>query len=342
MRCTPLLLSLGLAAVLATQTAPLQAQDRDVRESPPPGPSVLKLTTSTRALALGGAFLMGGGRHGVFHHPSLISGQGFDVTLGGSRAGPADGDRDRAPDDLDDDDEPGHKRDALYGALSTGAAWMGGTVAVGIAVFNYGSGRDGDAPRERDLDRDRRVAASRVWPAGTEFVGAVGYRRAFFGFDFGAAAKVVGQSVAGTAARTGAVDAGMSRGIGRLTAALTVQNLGPDLDLAGRKVPLPARVTMGAGTRSRAPVGPLDIGAAAQVSYERDGAIVPGGGVEVAYWPIQRRIFIVRIGAVRVVEGDGLPLTFGAGFEGDRIRLDYAYSEHDPAAGSHRFGISIG
>ena len=101
MRWPPLLsgLALGLAT-LATQAAHLQAQDRDGRESPPPGPSILKLTTSTRALALGGAFLMGGGRHGVFHHPSLISGQGFDVTMGGSRAGHADGDRDHEHDHL--------------------------------------------------------------------------------------------------------------------------------------------------------------------------------------------------------------------------------------------------
>ena len=98
---------------------------------------------------------------------------------------------------------------------------------------------------------------------------------------------------------------------------------------------------LGAGTQGRRPVGPLDIGGAVQVARAGGGEIVPGGGVEIAYWPIVRRVFIVRIGAARVVEGDGLPVTFGAGFEGDRIRVDYSYSEHEPMVGAHRVGISI-
>ena len=316
------LLAMALASLPAFGPS-LRAQERE-RPRPPPGPRVLQLTTSTRALALGGAFWTGGGggAHAIFHHPALISGQGFDISVGG----------------------PYSRDDDVYAALSASGAWWGGTVATGLAVFDYGASPGLDALREAartPAERARLAGALRARPATTEFVGSVAYTRELLGFGVGAAVKLVGQTVGGVRGRTGAVDLGLSRGIGRVDAALTLQNMGPDLELGGRHVPLPLRLVLGAGTGGRLQVGPLDIGAAVQVAHERSGDIVPGGGVEIAYWPIQRRVFIARIGAARVVEGDGLPVTLGAGFEGDRFRLDYSYSEHDPIAGPHRIGISI-
>ena len=273
--------------------------------------TILELTTSTRAHALGGAFWPGSG-HAVFHHPALIPTQGFQITLGG-RAGRHDADARRR--ESRERLRRGHDDDALFTALSAATNWMGGAVAVGMAVLDY------------DM---------------TEYVGAVGYRRdAPFGVEVGAVAKVVGQAVAGARGRTAAFDVGLSRGFGRVTAALTVQHMGPDFELAGRPRRLPHRVVLGAGTRGRAPVGPLDIGGTVQISHERSGDLVPGGGVEFAYWPIQRRVFILRVGAVHAADGDGSPLTFGAGFEGDRIRIDYGYSDRDAIAGPHRLGVSI-
>ena len=330
-------------ALLLFLAAPMEGQTRE-RPSNPTGPSILKLQASTRAIALGSAFWPGGG-HAVFHHPALIPSQGFALSVGGVYDRDDDGDRDHNSRDRDGDD--GHDRpdDAFYTALSVATQWMGGSVSVGLAVLDYGYSLDIDIERERDLtpaERARLAAAARLRRTSTEFVGVVGYtREVVFGIDVGAAAKIVGLSAGGQGGRVGALDLGASRDFGRLTAALTVQNMGPDLELAGRHVPLPRRLVLGAGTRGRAPVGPLDIGAALQVAYKRGGEIVPGGGVELAYWPIQRRVFIVRVGAVRVVEGDGLPLTFGAGFEGDRIRLDYGFSDRDPVVGPHRIGVSI-
>ena len=322
----------------------LSAQERERERDHPPGPPILELLASTRALALGGAFWVGSGAHAVFHHPALISGQGFDLSLGGSYRG--DGDNDRHDRDhesrehgrqgylSDDDDSHRARHDAIHMVLGASGAWLGGTVAAGLAVFDYGAGGDHDGS-------DRAVAAGGSWRGATEFVGTVGYAREIFGFDVGAAAKVVGQSVAWGRARTVAVDVGVARGIGPVSAALTVQNLGRDLMLGSTRTPLPKRVVLGAGTGGRRAVGPLDIGGAVQVAREGGGEIVPGGGIEIAYWPIVRRVFIVRVGAGRVVEGDGLPVTFGAGFEGDRIRVDYSYSEHDPMLGAHQIGISI-
>ena len=318
----------------------VEAQDRD-RHRLPPGPPILELLTSTRALALGGAFWIGSGAHAVFHHPALISGQSLDFSLGGSYRG--DGDDDRQGYGSNDDDSNHARHDAIYMALSASGAWLGGTVAAGLAVFDYGARRDFNVPERgrTPSERDRSDADGRSWPGATEFVGTVGYAREIFGFDVGAAAKVVGQTLAGARGRTVALDFGVAREIGPMSAALSVQNLGPDLGLGGGYTPLPKRVVLGAGTQGRRPVGPLDIGGAVQVARAGGGEIVPGGGVEIAYWPIVGRVFIVRIGAARVVEGDGLPVTFGAGFEGDRIRVDYSYSEHEPMVGAHRVGISI-
>ncbi len=343
-RCAGFLFLLP-AALLLSLAVPVEGQTRE-RSGSPTGPSILKIQTSTRANALGGAFWPGSG-HAVFHHPALIQSQGLDLSVGGVYDRDDDGDGEHDSRERDRDDRYHHPDEALYAALSVGEEWMGGSVSVGMAVLHHGSSPDFDIVdigRGRDLTpaERARLATARFRRTSTEFVGVVGYtREVVFGIDFGAAAKVVGQSAGGYGDRVGALDLGVSRGFGRVTAALTVQNLGPDLELAGRPVRLPRRLVLGAGTRGRTPVGPLDIGAAAQVAYERGGEIVPGGGVEIAYWPIQRRVFIVRLGGVRVVEGDGLPVTFGAGFEGDRIRVDYGFSERDPVVGPHRVGVTI-
>lgn len=289
-------------------------------------------------MGLGGAFRTGGNAdHAVFHHPALISGQGFDLSLGGiyGRKDEGDGQRDRDAEDRGPDD-------AIRLALSASGTWLGGDVAVGLAVLDYGG--DIDVRRERgrsDGDGSRSSAGGASSWGATEFLGTVGYSRDLFGFGVGAAAKVIGWTAGGARARTVAADVGVAREIGPVSTALTVQNLGPDLEMGGRPVPLSRRVVLGVGTDGRTPVGPLDIGGAVQVARGYGGEIVPGGGVEVAYWPVVRRVFIARIGVVRVVEGDGSPLTFGAGFEGDRVRLDYGYRDRGPETGPHQIGISI-
>ena len=289
-------------------------------------------------MGLGGAFWTGGNAdHSVFHHPALISGQGFDLSLGGIFSRKGDGDRRRDRDAADRGPD-----DAIQLTLSASGSWLGGNVAVGLAVFDYGG--DIDIQRERGRSNgggSRPTAAGAVSWGATEFVGTVAYRRTFFGFGAGVAGKVVGWTAGGARSRTVAVDVGVSRTFRQLTTALTVQNLGPDLEMGGRDVPLSRPVVLGAGTQRRVPVGPLDIGGAVQVAREYGGDIVPGGGVEVAYWPVVRRVFIARIGVVRVVEGDGSPVTFGAGFEGDRVRLDYGYRDRGPETGPHQIGISI-
>ena len=293
--------------------APVAAQ-----EGSRAGPLVLEFPSSARGMALGGAFPVGSdGNLAIFHHPALIAGEGFGGArqrLGGS----------------------------THLALSGSGSWMGGTLAAGLSLLEYGT--SADSPLE--LPREAAALIAGGDRAASEYTAAVGFANELFGMDAGVSVKVVGQRLGGLRGSTLAVDVGVARQLGPIAGAVTVQNLGRALKLGRYETPLARRVVVGAGTGNRRPVGPLDVGAAVQVARDGRGEIIPGGGLEIAWWPIQRRIFIARIGAVRRVgEDDGSPLTFGAGFEGDRIRIDYAYggdyTHLDLGADRHSIGIAI-
>ncbi len=310
-------MSLGSLAAISVLAAPLAAQNGG-QTSASRGPVVLDLPSSTRGMALGGAFPVGaGGNLALFHHPALIAGEGFGGArqrLGGS----------------------------THFALSGSGGWMGGAIAAGVSFLEYGT--SADSPLELPREPEELIAGGDR--AASEYTAAVGFADELFGVGVGAVAKLVGQRFEGLRGSTWAVDLGLARELGPITGAVTVQNLGRVLKLGRYETPLARRVVVGAGTGSRAPVGPFDVGAAFQVARDGRGEIIPGGGLEIAWWPIQRRVFIARIGAVRRVgEGDGSPLTFGAGFEGDRIRVDYAYrgayTHLDTGAGRHSIGIAI-
>ena len=308
-------LALPAIALLVLRPPGLQGRQTQSQPDPAPGPIVLELTASTRAFALGGAFWTAGdGSHAILHHPALISGEGFSVSrqrLGGT----------------------------THISMSGSGSWMGGTVSAGVSFLEYGT--VADSPLELPREAAELIGGGDM--AASEYTASVGFANEMFGVGVGAAAKMIGLRLGGLGGRTMAVDVGVSREIGPVSAALTVQNLGPGLKVGRDEVPLARRMIVGAGT-GRRPLGPFDIGGAVQIAREGDGDVVPGGGLEIAWWPVQRRVFIVRIGAVRVVEGDSSPLTFGAGFEGDRIRIDYAYRDfahEDLRVASHRIAIAI-
>ncbi len=81
------------------------------------------------------------------------------------------------------------------------------------------------------------------------------------------------------------------------------------------------------------------MGAAAEIGRRADGEVVPGGGLEVAWWPVQGRTFVGRIGYRRMPEPGVDPLTLGAGFEGDDFRIEYAWQGADGDDAVHSFGI---
>jgi hypothetical protein len=293
--------------LLLNAAPPVQAQ---VRES---APLVLQLPASTRAFALGDAYhLASADNDAVFYHPGLIDAtRGIGASL------------------------------ALFEHASlvtmSGAAefWHGG-VAFGVQSLSFAAPTrttGAFARGESGLGESGDVSAG-------ELVLSAGYGRSVKGFRVGLVGKYIEIRVPGDRDVTFGADLGIARRMGFITAGVSAQNLGPAPDLQDEDVSLPMKLTLGASTQST-PAGPLDVSAAAAVSRWKDGTFVPHAGVEVAYWPVNGRTFIARIG-IRYIEDSGIrPLTLGAGFVGDRIGIDYGVQDYDDARAVHRIGVRL-
>lgn len=276
------------------------------------GPLVLELSASTRAAGLGGAWT-GSDTDAVFHHPALITGGG--ASLAHQTYGDA----------------------ATHITASGGTEWWGGAVAVGVSMLEHGAPSGGLS----DLRRDEAALAIAGPVATSAFVASAGYARdVAWGLRGGVVGKMVGLRLGAARATSPAMDLGVSMEAGPVTVAASAQNLGPELDLDGEALPLAHRVVLSAFTE-RTPLGPLDVGLAAQVVRDGGGEVAPGGGVEIAWWPVVGRTFIFRLGGRAVPDGTASPLSVGGGFAGDRIRIDYSYQGFDTVDGAHRVGVSF-
>lgn len=305
-----MVLVLAVAAATAGGGAGAAAQEDGGDEERGAGPRALVDRPGARATALGGSFWVGERNDAaVFHHPALLGGTGFGAAYAHFAGGTA-----------------------LTAVGATGA-WFGGTAGIGLAYAD-GEARPGRGV-ERGLEHGRGRRDGRDG-AESSFALAAGFAADVLGLRAGGVAKVVGWSRPGGRRVTAALDVGAAMDAGPIALTLSAQNLGPGMEADGRTVPLPARVVLGAGT-DREAVGPFDIGASAHVAVERDAGVWGGGGVEAAWWPVAGRVFVAR-GGLRS-GGQGLAPTFGAGFEGDRIRLDYGYGLRD--AGAPRHAVSL-
>lgn len=280
-------------------------------QTPGREPALVEVPASTRAVALGHAYQMGAPDPDVlFYNPAWLG--SADGVLAGIHT---------------------FGGDALGLTLSAARDYFGGAVGVGVQTLDLDS--PGPGLRKGGLDplvTDEETGVSEV-------VGSVGYARTLFGIRVGAAARLIAQRFASARQASAAVDVGVGRRVGPVSLSLAVQNLGPDRELgAEEKVQQPMRGTLSAGGYGWQ-LGPLDVGAAAAVSLRDDEEVVGGGGVEVAYWPIRGRTFIARVGARSIPEGDAFPVTFGGGYRGDELVLDYAFQAMDDRDGIHRITI---
>lgn len=271
-------------------------------------PLVFDLPASTEAMGMGNAFqLAAGDADAVFYNPGALAGAGgTGVAV---------------------------QRLATGARLLTGSgalSWLGGGVGVGVQALSYDA-VGGAAPTHSDLESGGDLAVS-------EMAASVGYARSVGSVQLGAVAKLVEQRIGASTAATGAVDLGATVDVAFVTLGLAVQNLGPDVRLAEMDLAMPYRIALG-GSFEPEPVGPLDVGAAASLSYRNDGELIAAGGVDIRYWPIQGRTLIARIGASNVPEGGAKPLTFGLAFWGDAIALEYAFRVYDGTDDAHRFGV---
>ena len=277
------------------------------------GPLVLELPSSTRALALGGAFyLFGNDSDAVFFNPALLAGA-EGISAAGQRFGAA----------------------SRLGTVTGATDWASGGVGVGVQMLEYGAQSRGAT----ELSADEGSLSSPGSIGAVEIAAAVDYGRTVKGVRVGIAGKLIDQRLGGRQDATGAVDVGAAADVGPARVGIVVQNLGPGMTFAEVDVPLPHRVTLGASTQVL-PFGPLDLGWTAAVSRRADGTVVPGGGMEVAYWPVRGRTFTARVGLRRVPSGSADPFTFGGAFHGDKIVVEYGYQGYDDEKAAHRLGLS--
>ena len=299
-------LLLGPVLALTLLAEPLAGQ--------PYAPVLLQLPASTRALGMADAFPIGGSDSDAVFYNLAMAQNIAGITVGGQRWGAG----------------------ATMLTLSGGAEWWGGRVALGLMGLDYSA----PIPIEGgvDGDFDERI----LFDSGiqrSEAVAAVGYTRRIKGIRLGAVAKAIEQRRFGERETTGALDLSGGHVLGFVALGLSVQNIGlpADFDVGG-EVDAPLKATLAAASTRSWPIGPLDVLPAASVSWTIDGRIVPAAGLEVGYWPISGRTFIARVGVRDPAGDDAKPFTAGAGFNGDRISLDWAWAPFDEGS-SHRIGI---
>lgn len=296
---------LVLVLVLAG-SAPGAAQLRDY------GPIILELPASTSALAMGGAHQLTGGRSdAIFYNPALLA-----IATGAVL------------------DFQTFDSEATALAASTAVEWWQGSVGLGLQTLSYSS--DARHPREvlgetGLFDRGELGAA--------EIVATAGYALEIAGVEWGIAVKAVEQRLGEAKDVAVGGDVGASLELGEIRLGVAAQNLGSALELGGASADLAQRVTLGASAQGWE-VGPLDLGVSAALSREASGRLVPALGAEVAWWPVVGRTFVGWVGVRRSADARVDEFTFGAGFHGDALGLEYARQGFEHYGASHRFGIS--
>jgi hypothetical protein len=231
-----------------------------------------------------------------------------------------------------------HRFGAGATALTMSAATdaFGGGVALGLRTFSHAAGPPGSPPALARGGVDPFFEES--GRPSHETVATLAWGRSLLGLRAGIAASWVDQRIGSQNASTFAFDLGLATGLGPGELGLAVRNLGANPAFGARDAELPAEVSLGWGAYGR-PVGPLDLGAAIDVTRRADGEFVFGGGLEFGYWPVRGRTFVARVGARTVPEGEARPLTLGGSFWGDDLVLEYAWQPVTGTQGVHRITL---
>lgn len=276
------------------------------------GPILLELPASTRALALGGAYVSADADAGaLFYNPALLeSARGVGVSY--QRWGEESG----------------------LGQVAAAMELAPGGLGVGVRFLSHEAPADALVAVPSD---EARLFGGGGAPSSS-LVAALGYARAVKGVRLGVAGKYVQEQVAGGRAAGVTVDAGAVMRVGPAVVGLAARNLFGELEPApGHRYRFPRRVSLHASHPSKA-VGPLDLVTTAAVSAGAGGEVVPAAGLELAYWPVVGKTFVGRLGVRRPVDGAD-PVTLGGAFIGDRFALEYAYGRFDGGEGTHRIGV---
>ncbi|MDZ7780984.1 MAG: hypothetical protein U5R14_13775 [Gemmatimonadota bacterium] len=267
------------------------------------------LPSSTRAMALGGAYVMDAGRaDAVFRHPELLRGAG-DMTLDLQRWGSA----------------------ASTASVSAATSWFGGDLGVGVGVQTVqqtgNPGSDVDGPYAQDpMFVHGGIGIS-------ERAAVLGLSAALEEVDWGLSLRLT-EAFVGVPGVDRYSDLELGFGAAREVGPVTVGAAYHDVL---RSV---SELTVGVGGYGWE-LGFLDVGLSGRLDYY-DADIQVGGGLELGYWPIRGRTFIARIGAQTTPDPTAArPFTFGFAYWGDALTVEWAFQPFDgmPESGTHRFSV---
>ena len=275
-------------------------------------PRVFELPASTRAMALGDAYMMNAGHaDAIFYHPALLTGaSGFGIEM--QRWG----------------DE------ASSVAMSAATQWVGAGIGIGLTILQYGAPAGGAAAAPEGQDH----LFTRGPVAVSERAVVLGYAREIAGLDIGVTGKIVEERIGGSRDAVGLFDVGVAGDLGPLRVGLTVRDVGEDPLLPDPDAT--PRITLGAGSYGRQ-VGIFDLGVSAAANWSDERTTV-SGGIEVGYWPVRGRTFVARVGFQDPHDdSDMSPFSVGFAFWGDDITAEWAFRPYDgdESAGTHRFAL---
>ena len=289
-------------------------------------PLRLPIGASTRGVAMGDANTAGRDDDVIFYGPAQLA-----IARGTSASVERYSDR------------------LVGGAMSTVSRIASGGIGIGAQVVEgrneaqcnlVGVGPGGGfifSPAPRNVTRSL-----------AEVGGALPFKR----FRFGAAAKYAAVQAGDERTARVMFDAGVSRDFSLgdfvpLTVALAMQNIGTSAaDTVQLNTPLRAAL----GLASGGPVGPLDLGVAAQLAVERNdtlnlfkhGRMLAGLGAELGYTWLDGYTIAVRVGErVAPTRTDLSHFTFGAGLTLDRVSIDYAGEGELGNRFAHRIGVRL-
>lgn len=267
------------------------------------------LPSSTRAMALGGAYVMDAGHaDAVFRHPELLrgaSGMTLDIQRWGSAANMA--------------------------SMSAATSWFGGDLGVGLgvqALQQTGNPRDDlDGPFPQDpMFVDGGIGIS-------ERAAVLGISAALEDVDWGLSLRMVEEFV-GVPGVDRFSDIELGFGAAREVGPVTVGAAYHDV------LTSVSELTVGVGGYGWE-LGFLDIGLSGRLDYYDDDVQV-GGGLELGYWPIRGRTFVARVGAQTTPDPTtARPVTVGFAYWGDALTVEWAFQPFDgmPESGTHRFSV---
>lgn len=276
---------------------------------------LLELPASARALALGNAYVaVGGDESAIFYNPAQVATvRAMSAQLSVER----------------------YLGASTLGALSAGVPVGFGSVAVGLQVLDYGSSEEvlPDPGDGSGLPTGATVTAG-------DYAITVGYGVRIGALRVGAAGKYLAQRLASQTGSASAVDAGAALDVWRGgTVAVSVQNIGRDLEVAGSSGPLPRTVRVGAALPVRV-ADAVDVMGTVELSRVRRGRVTPAAGVEAAWRSGTGLVLVGRAGVYTPPERSAAsPLTFGGGVRTGHLALDYAYQGYEALGATHRFGV---